>query len=411
MKKNEIIAPKVEKRKYFCIVKHLESFFSKIIIGLLFIIISNNTHIAKASNELNDSIEVSLLTCAPHNEVYSLYGHTAIRYFNKHTGEDWVFNYGVFDFNKSFFILKFIFGITDYQLGVMPFHVFQKEYEKNNRQVIEQVLNLTLEEKEGIYNSLKQNYRPENRIYRYNFIYNNCTTKARDIIEKGINGTIIYPKDDNNLTIREYIHKHTSDYPWTEFGNDLCLGLSTDLPIDNKTKQFLPFNLFSDFKNAQIYAKNNKRPLVKEQRIVVDSGMKSNDNNIPLSPTTCGFIIFAFSLIIAYIEYKKKMTFITWDVIMSVVFGTAGIITLALFCSLHPSTSTNLTILILNPTHYIYIYPIIKRKKTKYWHILTILIIAFFVGSIWQNYATGIIFMALTLLTRCYSHLILVKEN
>ena len=113
-------------------MKHFKSIFSKIAIGIIFII--SNTFIAHAQDgpSATDSIEISLLTCAPHNEVYSIYGHTAIRYTNKTKGTDWTFNYGIFDFKKSFFVLRFLFGFTDYQLGVIPFYYFEKEYKSGN---------------------------------------------------------------------------------------------------------------------------------------------------------------------------------------------------------------------------------------------------------------------------------------
>ena len=132
-------------------MKHFKSIFSKIAIGIIFII--SNTFIAHAQDgpSATDSIEISLLTCAPHNEIYSIYGHTAIRYTNKTKGTDWTFNYGIFDFKKPFFVLRFLFGFTDYQLGIIPFYYFEKEYGKDKRQVVEQTLNLTQEEKINLW--------------------------------------------------------------------------------------------------------------------------------------------------------------------------------------------------------------------------------------------------------------------
>lgn len=127
------------------------------------------TAAAQEQARRTDSIEVSLLTCAPGNELYSLYGHTALRYHDLRTGEDWTFNYGVFSFRKPFFALRFVFGQTDYELGVMPFNAFREEYRREGRAVTEQVLNLSADEKRRLYDALADNYRPENRTYRYNF--------------------------------------------------------------------------------------------------------------------------------------------------------------------------------------------------------------------------------------------------
>ena len=138
-----------------------------------------------------DSVEISLLTCQPHDEVYSLYGHTAIRYheFTK-GGIDAAFNYGVFNYDAPFFVVRFVFGLTDYELGAYPTQLFQKEYRHFGSMVTEQVLNLTNDEKLTLRMALVENLRPTNKVYRYNYFYNNCTTKARDIIEQHIRGKV-----------------------------------------------------------------------------------------------------------------------------------------------------------------------------------------------------------------------------
>ena len=128
---------------------------------------------AQAPHYSTDSLVVSLLTCSPHDEIYSLYGHTAIRVNNMYTGQDWVFNYGVFSFSKPFFALRFAVGLTDYELGVIPFEIFKREYKRFGSQVTEQVINLSMEEKLQLMMALDDNYRPANRVYRYNFFYTN----------------------------------------------------------------------------------------------------------------------------------------------------------------------------------------------------------------------------------------------
>ena len=150
---------------------------------------------AQAQDSPQDSIEISLLTCGPGNEVYSLYGHTALRWHDMRTGDDFAFNYGVFNFKKSFFVLRFLFGLTDYELGVLPYDIFCQEYHRMGRWVVEQVIDLTPEEKTRLTNALWNNAKPENKTYRYNYFYDNCTTRARDMIELCISGKIEYAYD------------------------------------------------------------------------------------------------------------------------------------------------------------------------------------------------------------------------
>jgi hypothetical protein len=102
--------------------------------------------------------------------------------------------------------------------------------------VVEQTLNLTQEEKINLYNALCINYMPENRVYRYNFIYSNCTTKARDIIENCINGKLTYTSPETSESLRSLLHKCSAGFPWIEFSNDLCLGASADVTTDSCTR-------------------------------------------------------------------------------------------------------------------------------------------------------------------------------
>ena len=201
--------------------------------------------IAQQDSLRMDSVEISLLTCQPHDEIYSLYGHTALRYHDlRKGGLDIAFNYGVFDYKKPFFALRFVFGLTDYELGAYPYRLFQEEYRRFGSMVTEQVLNLTDQEKAILQQALAINMQNENRIYRYNYFYSNCTTKARDIIEQCIQGTVSYAdREGYTPTHREMIHEMTKNNPWAAFGNDMLLGLRADIKTDLRQQEFLPSDL------------------------------------------------------------------------------------------------------------------------------------------------------------------------
>ena len=125
-------------------MKRIKYFFFNFTIGCILLFFSSITS-ANAQSGITDmdSVEISLLTCSHHQEVYSLYGHTAIRYYDPHNHIDYAFNYAMFNFHRPFFVLRFEFGLTDYELGVMPFDVFREEYSSYGSQVTQQVLNLT----------------------------------------------------------------------------------------------------------------------------------------------------------------------------------------------------------------------------------------------------------------------------
>ena len=353
-----------------------------------------------------DSVEVSLLTCQPHDEVYSLYGHTALRWHDLHEkGADLAFNWGVFNFQAPHFVARFVFGLTDYELGAIPYPRFLLEYRHFGSMVTEQVIDLTSAEKQQLYVALNENLRPENQVYRYNYFYNNCTTKARDIIEGCISGKIEYAeRQDYTPSYRDMIHSMTKNNPWSRFGNDLLLGIKADRTTTQREQEFLPLNLLYDFDHAQIYENGTYRPLVKERRIGVPAGVQMVTDGFPLSPLACAAIILAIGIVIFVTEWRKKCVFKAWDVLLMVATGTIGIVLTLMLFSQHPTVSLNLQIILFNPLPWFFLWPVIRGRKTRYWAITAILAVIFLIGSLFQHYAEGIHVLALCLLMQCYAN-------
>jgi len=353
-----------------------------------------------------DSIEIGLITCTPHEEVYSLYGHTALRYHNLRTGQDLVFNYGVFNFNAPHFVARFVLGKTDYELGVIPIKPFCAYYRQWGSEVIEQVLNLSNNDKERITKALSINLQPENRVYRYNFFYDNCSTRPRDIIENNIEGDIVYsPREEFTPTYREMIHTLVGHHPWASFGNDILLGLKADLKTDYRQQEFLPLNLMYDFDHAKIYANGEYRPLVKERRTLVNPGVQIIEQDFPLSPTHCGILLLCLAFIVMVLEMRRKKCFIWVDILQMSATGIIGVLLFVMFFSEHPTTSTNLQILLFNPIALFFIPAIVKKSHTHYWNIMLACVLVFLAGAFLQDYAEGTEFLALCLLTRYWSHI------
>ena len=389
-------------------MKHLKIIFNALKGVLLTLILVSSAPVA-AQEDIPpmDSVEFSLLTCQPHDEVYSLYGHTAIRYHELRPGGlDWAFNYGVFDFKKPHFVARFVFGLTDYELGAYPYKYFVKEYQRFGSMVTEQVLNLTDEEKMALHDALAINLRPENKIYRYNYFYNNCTTKARDIIESCINGKVEYAgREDYTPSYRDMVHSMTRNNPWSRFGNDLLLGIKADWKTDLRQQEFLPGNLLYDFDHAQIYSNGSYRPLIKERRIAVPAGVQIIESGFPLTPLACAAILLAVGIVIFFVEWRKKRVFVLWDVLLMMTTGTIGIVLTLMLFSQHPTVSLNLQIILCNPLPWLFLWPVIRGRETRYWKITAILAVLFLIGSFFQCYAEGIHVLALCLLMQCYANM------
>ena len=357
----------------------------------------------------NDSIEVSLMTCAPHEEIYSLYGHSALRWHDLRTGEDWAFNWGVFDFHKPYFVARFVFGLTDYELGVYPYALFLDEYKRVGSQVVEQVLNLTSAEKERLSLALKENLKPENRVYRYNYFYDNCSSRPRDMIERCIDGKIEYaPREDYSPSYREMVHLCVRNHPWAAFGNDMLLGLKADLKTDQRQQEFLPDNLLYDFDRAKIYVNGEYRPLVKESRIALPGGVQVIEQDFPLSPMACFLIVLALSALLALVEWKRKKLLVWWDVVLMTLQGLAGLVLFVMLFSQHPTTTLNLQLLLLNPLPFFFLPAVIRKRSSRWWIIQLVLIAGFFLGGLFQQYAEGLMILALCLL---YRSIINIKMN
>ena len=391
-------------------MKHLKIIFNALKGVLLTLVLASSTPVAAQEDTalmLMDSVEFSLLTCQPHDEVYSLYGHTAIRYHElKPGGLDLAFNYGVFDFKRPHFVARFVFGLTDYELGAYPYKYFVLEYRRFGSMVTEQVLNLTDEEKLALHDALAINLRPENKIYRYNYFYNNCTTKARDIIESCINGKIEYAeREDYTPSYRDMVHSMTRNNPWSRFGNDLLLGIKADWKTDLRQQEFLPGNLLYDFDHAQIYKEGTYRPLIKERRIAVPAGVQIIESGFPLTPLACAAILLVVGIVIFFFEWRKKRVFVLWDVLLMITTGTIGIVLTLMLFSQHPTVSLNLQIILCNPLPWLFLWPVVRGKQTRYWKITAILAVLFLIGSFFQTYAEGIQALALCLLMQCYANM------
>lgn len=362
-------------------------------------------------------IEISLLTCSPHDEVYSLYGHTAIRYKDSSSGTDLAINYGVFSFKKPYFVLRFIFGLTDYEMGIEDFSSFCKEYEYYGCKVTQQVINLTDEEKARIALALQRNYEND-RVYRYNYLYNNCTTKARDIILSSINGEVRFNNTiDKEQSFRKIIHLCNGNYRWARFGNDLLLGCKADFTTTRDEQQFLPANLLRDFSQAEIVDRSGKaRPLVKSTQILLAGSNKALSAKTEITPLHVFLLLFVATMAICFIEHKTKKKFISFDFILLFTSGIGGIILFLMLFSHHPTTSTNFQILILNPLNLYFAIYLIKNRHNKQksiiaWKALAAIFAAGLLARFFQDYAEGITFLALSLLIRSVYNLYVAKKG
>ena len=365
-----------------------------------------------------DSLQMSILTCAPGPEVYALYGHMAIRFQNSNNGDDFVFNYGTFNMNAPFFVPKFTLGLMDYELGCQPFEYFHRHYSFDGCDITMQVLNLTPDEKAKFFRALMVNYLPENREYRYNFIYDNCATRPRDILEDIVDGEIVYSLDSTEVSYRQMLHKYNDRWPWSKFGIDLVLGSEADEQRGPREQEWIPDYLAAHFANAEIKDKNGSvRPLVKDTVVIRAERPMDESAEFPLDPMPCALIFLGIAILVSAWEFWKKRICWGWDLFIFLAQGLTGVILFVLFfLSEHPCTGSNWLILVFNPIPLFFLYRIIRRdlkqeKDVYHWAygaVLTLFMIFFAV--IPQDFPLEVIPLALILLLRHVSHVLIYKK-
>ena len=301
---------------------------------------------ANAQAYNTENLQVSLLTVMPRaNEVYTVYGHTALRFFDPVQQIDVVFNWGTFDFEAPHFLYRFVRGETDYFLSTSDYARFLFAYQMGNSTVVEQLLDLSTEGKEALIEKLSINLLPENRVYRYNFLFDNCTTRVRDLIEQS-SPELEYPAQEEKTTFRKLIHSCTQPYPWMTFGIDLLVGAGADSLISVRQELFLPVNLEKIL---------DATPLVVSSEQVL-TAVPEPDVQLKFweSPLIVGYIILLIYIIIAIASRLKRRPFKGWFAPLFFIAGATGCLAafMAAF-SCHPCMWPNWNLLWLHPLHLI----------------------------------------------------------
>ena len=289
--------------------------------------------------------EISILTIEPGASLNDAFGHSAFRINDSIAKVDVIFDYGRYDFNTSNFYLKFAQGKLNYKIGANHFSDFYQSYVAQNRQVTEQILNLNFEEKEKLYKFLIRNYRPENQDYLYDFFYDNCATKIKDVAQIATGNTITFhtPENLDSESFRSLIYQNVKPNSWGGFGIDLALGSVIDRNIDSEHFMFLPEYIALFFDNATL---KNDIPLVAERKILYKSKEADSSTNFLLSPLFVFLIISILILYITYTDYKQKSRSRILDTLIFGITGSIGIVILLLwFATDHSATANNYNLL------------------------------------------------------------------
>lgn len=353
------------------------------------------------------TVRISMLTCGPGESVYELYGHTALRIENTETGYDIVFNYGMFSFGQPHFVSRFVRGETDYWLGAIPFEAFVAAYRRDRRSINEQVLNLTHTEKERLCRRIDSIMSQKGWTYRYNFLYDNCTTRVTDDIENCLDGRIVWPASKGERTYRDIIHQYAAVSPWYSFGQDLLLGTEVDRPLDTRRQMFAPLYAEQYLSEARIINPDGTtRPLVLDESTPLNATSFRAGTPLPWPLLTMGLLL-ALAIATTIREYRRRIVCWQFDALIMTLQGLTGcVVTFLFFCSEHPAVDSNWLILLLNPLPLLWLPVRIWRlrhgKRDRYYDVMGILAGTVLLTGIFgiQQYPSEIYLLALTLIIR-----------
>jgi len=364
------------------------------------------------AQQLSKEAIVSILTCNSGEEVYSMYGHSAIRIKDPESNLDVVFNYGVFSFEGPHFLYRFAKGLTDYRIDAGRFVGFIPEYEEEKRSVYEQVLDLSPEGKTKLFQALIENNKPENRVYRYNFFTDNCATRVRDMLERNSGGAIHFPGLQSKESYRSLIKKYHNPFRWFDLGIDLLVGKKADEPIAAYQQMFLPEYLYNQLSMAKITESGQTRPLVLKTNTLLEYPSNKQKSDFPFPLLIFGIIFLLITSISIWgIFKKKKMVWI--DYILFSLSGLAGLIIgwFTLY-SEHPAVSPNYNLLWAFPLNLFFAIILMTKKLgnyTRYYFFLTtsFLLISLVSG---QQFNPSVYLIIMTLLVRNIINLIPAKK-
>lgn len=297
----------------------------------------------------NEEIQFSIITIGPYeSELYSAFGHSGIRYLDKKNKIDHFYNYGIFDFNQPNFYVNFLNGKLLYMVAKYDYKTAEQFYVSQNRYIKEQVLILTDAEKILLYNLLEQNIKPENRTYLYNYVYNNCATKIRDVLSVVYGENLEFISKSENKSFRELMDLYLNNNRWGDLGIDICLGPEIDYKVSFNEEMFLPEYLFKGVEEASLSGKNK----------IVSLTNTINKNSIDfeshfISPFLVFFSFLILSIYFSFRQIKYAIKYFLFDALFFVVSGMIGCLLIYLWFFTDHLSSFNFNLIWALPSNMI----------------------------------------------------------
>lgn len=366
-----------------------------------------------ANSQTPSSPQISLLTFGPGEDLYSVFGHTAIRVSDPARGQDITYGWGGFRFAENNFYVKFLRGTLPYYIDAYDMNLMVYAYQTENRSIREQVLNLSAAQKQRLLRVLATNLLPQNRTYQYKFFYDNCASRPRDVIAQACGDSLTIPSRSvqTGKSYRDWMNDYLGGKPWAKVGMNVAIGRPADAPTDGWHAMYLPNNVHDQLAHATLRQANGQVvPLVASDRTLFDaSKMFRQELPFIFDPEV---VFAALGIGVAFFtvrRYRRGRVDRWLDRLLFAFSGFWGWFLFLLWVATdHGVTAWNPTLLYLMPLHLPLIYwatgpSTTARRRTLYFGITAGLIL---MGMGLSKVPGGVdVLFPLTLLVRCIVNL------
>ena len=360
----------------------------------------------------SNSTQVSVITIGPYEkELYSAFGHSGIRFWDPSNGIDYFYNYGIFDFDQPNFYLNFLHGKLLYKVGKYNYKSAEAFYKSQNRFIKEQILDIDDNDKMLLFKYLEENVQPENSSYLYNYIFNNCATKIRDVLFSVFQERVEFKSEGEGMSFRSLMDLYLKKNEWGDLGIDICLGSSIDVEASNLDQMYLPDYLFTGLEIATL---DNKK-LVNET--LTYSPDYNEYNQSIFSPKLIFIIVLLISIYISFRQIKYGLKYKYFDLILFCGSGLIGLLIIYLWGFTDHLSKNNFNILWASPINFILPFLFSRETHKKWFIIYVIFYIAVLISLLilWnfipQNLNQNVLIITLSMILRLASNIIYINRN